>query len=431
MSRIAEEGVIGSICLDSDCIADIAGSLKPEMFTDKLYSAIYKEWLEAYINNYKIDMVEIAHNLQGQFQENEILNAIKTCALSVSTSTQVESLAKVVINDYKAFKLNEYLQGHTITGANIDAYIKRLQLEIEGLEDAIESKAKSLTDIAKENKEHYFKPKEKIITTGFDNVDDWLCGLEGGDVIVIGARPAVGKSAFALQVVRNMANKGLKVGLFNLEMSEQQIYERFVVAESGIELMRLRRAIAFLGDEKENFDSANEAVEKYENIFISTGSKSPSDIRKESRKAGYDVIVIDYLQLLKNETNYRGNRAAEVGAISKAIKQIATDFNIPVIILSQLNRLSQRYQEPSMSELRESGDIEQDASVIMLLWNLNEDDGEKKGLKVEKNRQGVLGKETLIFDGAHMTFTETNENPRDVQNQYSDWSSVNELTPFD
>ena len=431
MSRIAEEGVIGSICLDSNCIADIAGSLKPEMFTDKLYSAIYKEWLEAYINNYKIDMVEIAHNLQGQFQENEILNAIKTCAFSVSTSTQVESLAKVVINDYKAFKLNEYLQGHTITGANIDAYIKHLQLEIEGLEDATESKAKSLTDIAKENKEHYFKPKEKIINTGFDNVDDWLCGLEGGDVIVIGARPAVGKSAFALQVIRNMTNKGLKVGLFNLEMSEKQIYERFVAAESGIELMRLRRAIAFLGDEKENFDNANEAVEKYENIFISTGSKSPSDIRKESRKAGYDVIVIDYLQLLKNETNYRGNRAAEVGAISKAIKQIATDFNIPVIILSQLNRLSQRYQEPSMSELRESGDIEQDASVIILLWNLNEDDGEKKGLKVEKNRQGVLGKETLVFDGAHMTFTETNENPRDVQNQYSDWSSVNEPTPFD
>ncbi len=430
MSRIAEEGVIGSICLDSNCIADIAGSLKPEMFTDKLYSAIYKEWLEAYINNYKIDIVEIAHNLQGQFQENEILNAIKICSLSISISAQVESLAKVVINDYKAFKLNEYLQGHTITGANIDAYIKRLQLEIEGLEDATESKAKSLTDIAKENKEHYFKPKEKIITTGFDNVDDWLCGLEGGDVIVIGARPAVGKSAFALQVIRNMANKGLKVGLFNLEMSEQQIYERFVVAESGIELMRLRRAIAFLGDEKENFDNANEAVEKYENIFISTGSKSPSDIRKESRKAGYDVIVIDYLQLLKNETNY-SNRAAEVGAISKAIKQIATDFNIPVIILSQLNRLSQRYQEPSMSELRESGDIEQDASVIMLLWNLNEDDGEKKGLKVEKNRQGVLGKETLVFDGAHMTFTETNENPRDVQNQYSDWSSVNEPTPFD
>lgn len=431
MSHIAEEGVIGSICLDSDCIADIAGSLKPEMFTDKLYSAIYKEWLEAYINNYKIDIVEIAHNLQGQFQENEILNAIKICSLSISTSAQVESLAKVVINDYKAFKLNEYLQSHTITGANIDVYIKHLQLEIEGLEDATESKAKSLTDIAKENKERYFKPKEKIITTGFDNVDDWLCGLEGGDVIVIGARPAVGKSAFALQVVRNMANKGLKVGLFNLEMSEQQIYERFVVAESGIELMRLRRAIAFLGDEKENFDSANEAVEKYENIFISTGSKSPSDIRKESRKVGYDVIVIDYLQLLKNETNYRGNRAAEVGAISKAIKQIATDFNIPVIILSQLNRLSQRYQEPSMSELRESGDIEQDASVIMLLWNLNKDDGEKKGLKVEKNRQGVLGKETLIFDGAHMTFTETNENPRDVQNQYSDWSSVNEPTPFD
>ena len=152
--------------------------------------------------------------------------------------------------------------------------------------------------------------------------------------------------------------------------------------------------------------------------MITTGSKAVSEIRAESRHMGYDVIIIDYLQLLKADKTYKGNRYAEVGAVSRAIKALAMELNIPVIALSQLNRASEHYEtkEPSMSDLREAGDIEQDASVIMLMWNCDENDRSKKGFKIEKQRQGQTGKEVLYFDGNLMRFEESGERPQEVWN---------------
>ena len=125
----------------------------------------------------------------------------------------------------------------------------------------------------------------------------------------------------------------------------------------------------------------------------------------------YDIIIIDYLQLLKADTTYRGNRTSEVGEISRAIKSLAMELNIPIIALSQLNRASEgrETKEPSMSELREAGNIEQDASVIILMWNLDENDRSKKGCKVEKQRQGECGKVAMNFNGGLMRFEETSD----------------------
>ena len=144
---------------------------------------------------------------------------------------------------------------------------------------------------------------------------------------------------------------------------------------------------------------------------------------------GYDIIIIDYLQLLRADKTYRGNRYAEVGAISKAIKALAMELNIPIIALSQLNRASEmRYEkEPTMSELREAGDIEQDASVIILMWELSQKDKTIKGCKIEKSRQGETGKITLKFNGDLMRFVETNDTVEQVQS----WSITDEETPFD
>ena len=138
-----------------------------------------------------------------------------------------------------------------------------------------------------------------------------------------------------------------------------------------------------------------------------------SEIRNESRHMGYDIIVIDYLQLLKSDRTYRGNRYAEVGAISKAIKALAMELNIPIIALSQLNRVSEAREnkEPTMAELREAGDIEQDASVILLMWNTAKNDSSRKGIKVEKQRQGRTGKLVFRFRGDLMKFEETDEAP--------------------
>ena len=142
----------------------------------------------------------------------------------------------------------------------------------------------------------------------------------------------------------------------------------------------------------------------------------------------YDIIIIDYLQLLKADTTYRGNRAAEVGEISRAVKNLAMELNIPVIALSQLNRTTEMgtNKEPTMAELREAGNIEQDASVIMLLWNLDENDRSKKGCKIEKNRQGECGKVVLKFNGDLMKFQETNESVQEAK----EWKSSKEDNPF-
>ena len=137
-----------------------------------------------------------------------------------------------------------------------------------------------------------------------------------------------------------------------------------------------------------------------------TGTQTINSIRAIQKKHEFQIIVVDYLQLIQS-TGRRNNRANEVGDISRGLKAIATDFGIPVIALSQLNRASEmnKDKEPTMSELRESGDIEQDASVIIMLWNPNSEDMTEKGIKVEKSRNGYVEKQKLYFDGKHMTFS--------------------------
>ena len=255
-------------------------------------------------------------------------------------------------------------------------------------------------------------------------MDECLGGLEGGDVIVIGARPAVGKSAFVTQILTNMGIQGKRVLLYNLEMTNKQMYERLVSRQSGIMMNRIRQGKAFLGDEKERFQKANTELKRLD-VWISSGVKSVGEIRRECQHMGADCIIIDYLQLIKTERHY-ANRVSEVGDISKAIKSLAMELNRPIIVLSQLNRASEGRQtkEPTMSELRESGDIEQDASVVMLLWNLSEENERYKGVKVEKNRQGKTAKFQMEFVGEEMSFKE-------AEGKDFNFKPVKEKTPFD
>ena len=224
-----------------------------------------------------------------------------------------------------------------------------------------------------------------------------------------------------------MAKAGKRIGFYNLEMSEKQVYERLLSNQSGIRLNRIRRAIQFLGDEKERFERANQTLGKMD-ILISSGTKSVSEIRNECRHQELNCIIIDYLQLVRADTRYQ-SRASEVGAISKAIKALAMELNVPIIALSQLNRTSEMREtkEPTMGELREAGDIEQDASIIILLWNLDNEDKTRKGLKVDKNRQGELGKIVYRFDGNEMRFQETEEELKSKDG----FKTVRTPTPFD
>ena len=431
MGRIAEMNVLGALLIDASRISDVY-FLSSEMFTDAIIGRMFLEYQRGYDNHYDVNVSVLIQNVScEEYPESSVLEVIRECSEEYQTGTSIKSHANVIKNEYVASKFRRIISSVQVNAGSVYEQIGRIVTDLESLQDGRSSKSKSLSQIAEENKDKYFIDNETGKTyIGLAKLDDLLGGLEGGDMIVIGARPAVGKSAFVTQITSNLSEQGKRIGFYNLEMQEKQVYERFVVSQSGIGLTRLRRAKKFLGDEKERFDKANEVLEKKDNIVITTGSKSVSEIRAESRHMGYDIIIIDYLQLLKSDKEYRGNRYAEVGAISKSIKALAMELNIPIIALSQLNRVSEARdnKEPTMAELREAGDIEQDASVIILMWNLSQEDNSKKGCKVEKQRQGQTGKVVMNFNGDLMRFEETGESVKEAQ----EWAkSKDDDCPFE
>ena len=433
MSYAAEEGVIGSLLMSQDCMGQIYGMLEPEMFTSKVLGMIFKEFQKGYTNRYAVDPIVLEQKLRCEEIPTDILfSTLQKCMENVTTSAYVYSHARVVEKDYKSNRLNDFLRNMQVTPTNLTESIRKISEEVDVLRGSKSVKSKTLAEIVRENKDSYFcENLEPKLMLGFDKLDDLLGGLEGGDMIVVGARPGVGKSALVTQITTNLAKSGKRIGFYNLEMQTKQMYERFVASESGIGLTRLKRATRFLGDEKMRFDKANELLEKADNIVITTGSKTMGEIRAESLHMDYDIIIIDYLQLIKADSRYKGNRTAEVGQISKAIKELAMELNIPIIALSQLNRTSQMRddKEPTMSELREAGDIEQDASVIILLWNADLRDNSQKGCKIEKQRQGRLGKVSMKFDGDLMKFIETDDDLD--KKDSSGWTYGKVSCPFD
>ena len=429
MSDLAEKTVIGCLLMDNKELHQIYDLLKPDMFQDPVLKEIYREIVKLYDIGQPANLVTITQGVESESYTREyITQVLRDCALLPYTSTELKSYAESVVRDYKAEVFRNILTRTQVTAAGVEYQIADTIQELEALKRSEKNKSKKLTAMVSEYQDQYFQErKEEKLYTGFSKLDEITGGLEGGDVIVIGARPGVGKSAFTSQIILEMAKAGKRIGFYNLEMSEKQVYERLLSNQSGIRLNRIRRAIQFLGDEKERFESANQMLGKMD-ILISSGTKSVSEIRNECRHQELDCIIIDYLQLVRADTRYQ-SRASEVGAISKAIKALAMELNVPIIALSQLNRTSEMREtkEPTMGELREAGDIEQDASIIILLWNLDNEDKTRKGLKVDKNRQGELGKIVYRFDGNEMRFQETEEELKSKDG----FKTVRTPTPFD
>lgn len=413
MSEVyTEESVIYALLMsDGEAVSQMPPQLNGGMFQDEVFANAYGIYQSAADRGEKVSYAVLQQRLVqslGGMPSEAIERKLRDVATSGYGTLTVKEDAKAIIQSYKARRLNDVLNRVQAEPDTLSQSMDYVIAEIENLKSDEETKTKPLPQIVRENKDKYFREKEK---SGYDlefpTLNELIGGLDDFGVTIIAARPAVGKSAFAAQATMHFCNIGKRVAYFNLEMSEKQIYERFVSAASGIGIQRIRRAIEYTGDEKERFGKANRLLEEKDKIIITTGSQTVSSIRTEIKNKGYDMIVVDYLQLIKPEGRYRGNRFAEVGEISHSLKAIATDYQIPVIVLSQLNRASvgREGQEPTMSELRESGDIEQDASTIILLWNLDED-GRKKGCKVDKNRQGKTGRVTLLFNGDLMRFEE-------------------------
>lgn len=411
----AERGILGCVLIDQSCLYDIYGKLEPQMFADEFCSDTYREMLAMYDCGKKINLMDLSQQMENHKYDSQfIAEQLRECLSVTPTSVLAKNYANTIINEYKARTVKELFSRASLRPKDIDDTIAECLLKLEGLKQAEESNLRSMKQIVAENKGNYFNENKVTsgIRLGFDKLDECLGDLQKGDVTVIAARPAVGKSALVAQIVASMCGKGLKVGYFNLEMRETQVYERFLSNIGELSLARIKRAKAFLGDEQEKFEKANEEMSNY-NLYISS-SRKVSKIKAECRHQNFDVIVIDHLQLTQSDKKWNGNRNGEIGENSREVKALAMSLGLHAILISQLNRLVEQREgkEPNLADLRESGDIEQDASNIMFIWNLSEKENLRsyKGAKVEKNRDGVPMREGLEFVGEHMHFEESESN---------------------
>lgn len=422
--------IIECILTDNSTLKEIYGYVKPEMFENEICREAFQICLQMYEHSEPITPVELAQRLETKERtQTEALEFIRGLMHSDCLTVHIKKYGNALIRQYRATELKKVCQNLSFLPKDSESDIAELMATCERLKQNQNKRYNTLSNIAKHSKEYYFHEHPDGLKLGLYELDEIISGLEKKDVTIIGARPSVGKSAFATQIVLKLAEEGHRVGYFNLEMSEKQIFERLLAKLSGLKMTRIRKAKSFLNDEKERYDKAIAKLEGINNLLIFSGSYSANDIKSECNNQNFDLIVIDYLQLVKPDKAY-GNRVAEVGNVSKSIKEIAMSLDVPIIALSQLNRSKSATDEPELADLRESGDIEQDASNVLFLWNM-EENGKTKGIKVAKNRQGVLGKVGLSFDGDKMEFLTISKKFNGVEQDVKRHEQFNRDNPFE
>lgn len=402
-----EEGVISALMVEPQAVEKICGMLSPEMFSDAILGRIYYEYVRAYDNNRELTLGELQQALGNEYMPFQVEETLSRCLDSRLTSADITGSARAVLSKYKKESVTKLLNNTSISETEVDDQIENLIRDLESLRSGSAVEGKTVAEISRQYSNDYFCDNKKpLVLLNEEKIDSLTGGFQGGDLVVVAARPATGKSALASQWAWTFAQQGLKVGYFNCEMQERSVFERYVASKSGIEIARIRFATRFCNDEEKNYRMAIKELSGQDNITIYTGAKKVSEIRQEVRKKGHKVVLVDYLQLLVPDSRYQGNRTAEVGEISRALKEMAMSLDVVVIALSQLNRASEgrSNKQPLMSDIRESGSIEQDASVIFLLWNRSEENRIEKGFSVEKSRNGQTGRADLLFDGAKLHF---------------------------
>lgn len=403
--RETEQELIGALIMDPDYIAEIKTIVTPEMFTDSRLGEVFYQVCNGVTAGEEIVSKVKGDRFPEQVARQEIANCIRTSTLS----PLAPNIARVIRDEYRAKMLSMTLNRCVPTGATVDKCITDLLGSLKGLAVSDEQ-INTLASLMKIYGDKLFKPKDGLYSIGIRQFDEnILKGFERGDLVIIAARPAVGKSAFALDMALKMAREGMRIGYFNAEMTDEQVFHRMLANLSGIPLNRIRLGTRFLDDEEERLTKAKEMLKDYNNLKIHTGVLTTTQIESNTAKNNYDIVMVDYLQKITSSKRDR-NRFTEIAYVSSELKELAIKRKIPVIALSQLGRI-EATQEPSLSNLRESGQIEQDASAVVFLWMDSKDDNGTRNIKVAKNRQGTLGEMQLTFDGEHMRFYEKSGYP--------------------
>lgn len=411
----SEENVISCLLNNWDEKVDLSQVpfLKPEHFANELLGKVFGFFLEASENGRAENYFTISEKLKDieSIPQEDVQRYITQLFKDNVTSVAFVPCAKNVVTEYRKRTAISLLNHTQFSFDGLDDELSEVIEELSALRSmTAEETGVSLAEMAEMYADSYPKGDDDTsIGTGIEELDTILGGTQGGDLCFIGARPSAGKSAFANQIALHFEQCKKKVGFFNLEMQKNAVYERFLASGSRVSLSGIRGRRSVSVWEEESLTIANQKMRNVKNLIFYTGTFTASKVRRIVERDKLDVVIIDYLQLLKSDGHYN-NRASEVGEISHAIKAIAMDFNIPIFPLVQLNRAVEMRddKEPTLSDIRESGDIEQDASQVIFLWTIpnpnDKDDTSSKGCRVAKNRNGQLGSVRFKFHGEVMKF---------------------------
>ncbi len=416
----AEKACLGAMIVDNETISKVLDLLREEHFYLDKHRYIFRAIVELYEIKEPVDLITLKNKLIEMGVLKEIGDAyISELLDSIPTTTNVEYYSRII---YEKYVLRNLIK----SSSEIIDYAQKENVTIEEAVEVAERKLLESIDIRKYSE--YFRLKDVIVDTlkgiqrlaqnkgaytgipsGFTAIDEMTGGFQPSDLIVFAGRPSMGKTAFALNLCVNIARENKKVLFFSLEMSKEQIAQRLLSYESRIDLKSLRT-----GNIKESeWSYLVEAAIKLSNLDIiidDTPSASILDIKSKSRKVfakeGVDVILIDYLQIIdvpKNMAVVR-SRNEEIGFISRSLKSLAKELNVPVIVLSQLSRSVEKRvdKRPILSDLRESGSIEQDADLVAFLYRdeyYNPDTDKKNIVEIiiSKQRNGPVGTVELVF----------------------------------
>ena len=423
----AEQAVLGSMLTDNDAVMAAVEVLKEDAFYREDNKIIYQAILNLYSKSEPIDIITLKDELEsmGKFEQVGGFEYLASLPDKVPTTANVQKYIKIV--EEKSVLRNLIKTANEIIDLGYDP--------TEDVEDIMEGAEKKIFNIMQDKNQKGYSPIKDILVdsftqleelynrkqhitgvpTGFSDLDYRTAGLHGSELILVAARPAMGKSAFALNIATNAALRGnTPVAIFSLEMSKEQLVNRILCSEAMVDSNKVRTGKL----EDEDWGKLAEAIGPLSEtgIYIDdTPGISVMEIRAKCRKLKLEknigLVVIDYLQLVQGSNKRNSSREQEISEISRSLKILAKELNVPVIALSQLSRAVEQRPDhrPMLSDLRESGAIEQDADIVMFLYrdDYYNEDSEKKNVAeviIAKHRGGSTGTVDLGWLGSYTKF---------------------------
>ncbi|MBI2601104.1 replicative DNA helicase [Candidatus Daviesbacteria bacterium] len=417
----AEQSLLGALLIDKDAIVRIAELINPTNFyRTEQHGSIYAAIQSLFDKREPIDLVTLTEELKRKGVYDKVGGSAYLTSLvnTVPTSAHIEQYARIVKEH--ALRRNLIVQATKL--------IERAYDDGELVSELLEYAESSLFAISQDNVKRDFIPIKDVLTesfdrldelqknagklrgvpTGFRDLDNKLAGMQDSNLLILAARPGVGKTSLALNIAQYVAVVvGLPVGIFSLEMSQEELVDRLLVGQADIDAWKLKTGRL---DEKD-FDKLSIAMGELAEapLFIDdTPGLSISELRTKARRLqvehGLKFLVVDYLQLIHGRN--LENRVQEVSEISQALKNLARELKIPVLALSQLSRAVENRgtRRPQLADLRESGAIEQDADVVMFIYKEDPEQPENMTLDIQKHRNGSIGEIQLFFRGDRTKF---------------------------